>query len=106
MQNVSKAKYNSNMKIGVKDVAKLANLKLTIEEEKKFEGQLGDILSYVEQLQKVDTKDVEETSQVTGLSNVSRDDATLPSLSQEEALSNAKNTHNGFIKVKGILSDE
>ena len=94
------------MKIDVQDVAKLANLKLTPEEEKKFEAQLGDILSYVEQLQKIDTTDIEETAQMTGLSNVTRNDTTSPSLSQEDALSNAKEQHNGFIKVKAILDSE
>jgi len=93
------------MKIDVKNVAKLANLKLTSEEEKKFEGQLGDILTYVEQLQKVDTTGVEETAQVTGLSNVARSDTTSPSLSQDEALSGAKEQHNGFVKVQAILEE-
>lgn len=93
------------MKIDVKNIAKLANLKLSEAEEKKLEGQLSDILTYVEQLQKVDTKNVEETSQVTGLSNVSRTDVTSPALSQNEALSNAKSQHNGFIKVKAILEE-
>ena len=93
------------MKIDVKDVAKLANLKLTSEEEKKFESQLGDILSYVEQLQKIDTTGIEETAQVTGLSNVARNDTTSPSLSQEDALSNAKKQHNGFVKVQAILEE-
>lgn len=93
------------MKIDVKDVAKLANLKLTSEEEKKFESQLGDILTYVEQLQKIDTTGIEETAQVTGLSNVTRNDTTSPSLSQEDALSGAKEQHNGFVKVQAILEE-
>ena len=93
------------MKIDVKDVAKLANLKLNSEEEKKFEEQLGDILTYVEQLQKVDTTGVEETAQVTGLSNVARNDTTSPSLTQDEALSGAKEQHNGFVKVQAILEE-
>ena len=91
------------MKINVPHVAKLANLTLKLEEEIKFEKQLSDILSYVEKLKEVDTKNVETTSQVTGLENITREDIATPSLTQEEALSNAKNQHNGFIKVKVIL---
>ena len=91
------------MKIDVKHVAKLANLPLTPVEEKKFEKQLSEILSYVEKLKQVDTKNVETTSQVTGLENVTREDETSPSLTQEEALSNSKSTHNGLFKVKAIL---
>ena len=91
------------MKIDVAHVAKLANLPLKPEEKEKFEKQLSEILSYVEKLKEVDTKDVETTSQVTGLENVTREDETILSLSQEEALKNAKSTHNGFFKVKAIL---
>jgi aspartyl-tRNA(Asn)/glutamyl-tRNA(Gln) amidotransferase subunit C len=94
------------MKIDVKNIAKLANLKPTSGEEQKFETQLGDILTYVEQLQKIDTAGIEETAQVTGLSNISRNDTTSPSLSQGEALSGAKEQHNGFVKVQAILDSE
>jgi len=91
------------MKIDVPNVAKLANLPLKPEEEKKFEKQLSDILSYVEKLNEVDTKNVEITSQVTGLENIARKDESGPSLTQEETLSNTKSTHNGFFKVKAVL---
>jgi aspartyl-tRNA(Asn)/glutamyl-tRNA(Gln) amidotransferase subunit C len=93
------------MKIDVINVAKLANLPLKPEEEKKFEKQLSEILSYVEKLKEVDTKNVETTSQVTGLENVTRKDETIPSLTQEEALINTKSTNNGFFKVKAILTE-
>lgn len=93
------------MKIDVAHVAKLANLTLSKEEQGKFEKQLSEILSYVEKLKEVDTKNVEITSQVTGLENVTREDKPSPSLSQEEALSNSKSTHNGMFKVKAILEE-
>lgn len=93
------------MKINVRHVAKLANLPLKDGEIKKFENQLSSILDYVEKLKEIDTKNVDTTSQVTGLENVIRDDETTPSLTQEEALSNIKNQHNGFIKVKAILTE-
>lgn len=93
------------MKIDVSHVAKLANLPLKSQEKEKFEKQLSEILSYVEKLKKVDTKNVETTSQVTGLENVIREDNTKPSFSQEEALSGTKTQHNGFFKVKAILGE-
>lgn len=91
------------MKIDVSHVARLANLPLKPEEKDKFEKQLSGILSYMEKLREVDTKNVEITSQVTGLENVTREDETSPSLTQEEALSNTKSQHNGLFKVKAIL---
>jgi aspartyl-tRNA(Asn)/glutamyl-tRNA(Gln) amidotransferase subunit C len=91
------------MKIDVSHIAKLANLPLDKSDEKKYEEQLSSILGYIENLKKVNTEGVAETSQTTGLENVSADDIASPSLSQEEALLNTKNKHNGLFKVKAIL---
>jgi aspartyl-tRNA(Asn)/glutamyl-tRNA(Gln) amidotransferase subunit C len=91
------------MKIDVPHVAKLANLPLKPEEKEKFEKQLSEILTYVEKLKKVDTRNVETTSQVTGLENINRIDEIIPSLNQEEATSQTKSQHNGLFKVKAIL---
>jgi len=92
------------MKIDVKKVAKLANLTLTPEEEPKFEKQLSDILQYVEQLNEVDVKAINPTSQVTGLENITREDTTEDcELSQEEALSGGVETQNGMFKVKALI---
>lgn len=94
------------MKFDIKHVAKLANLSLTSEEEEKFGKQLEETVEYIEGLDEVKTDGVEPTSQVTGLENVTREDEIKPSLTQEQALSNASSTHNGFFKVKGILNNE
>jgi aspartyl-tRNA(Asn)/glutamyl-tRNA(Gln) amidotransferase subunit C len=94
------------MKINVKHVARLANLPLTDEEIKQFEPQLEETLKYIEQLDEVDTKNIKPTSQVTGLENVLDEDNATPSLTQQDALANAKSKHNGFFKVKGIFEDE
>jgi len=93
------------MKINVKHVAKLANLPLTDAEEKKFESQLSETLKYIEGLNEIDTKNVSPTDHVTGQENVFRADTTSPSLTQEEALLNTKNKHNGMFKVKAVLND-
>lgn len=87
----------------VKHVASLAKLKLTPKELKKFQIQLSQVLDYVSQLSKVNTKEVEPTSQVTGLGNIFRNDKTSPSLTQEEALSGTKQVKNGFFKIKAIF---
>lgn len=89
----------------VKHVAQLAKLTLTEEEIKKFQSQLAQILEYINQLQDVDTSGVEETSQVTGLTNVFREDEVGECLSQDKALSNAKQQQAGYFKVPGILHD-
>jgi len=93
------------MKMNVGHIAKLANLEIKEEELKKFQKQLSSILQYVSKLKEVDTKNIETTSQVTGLENVTREDEAKPSLSQEQALSNTKSKHNGFFRIKAVLEE-
>ena len=100
--------YNPRMQLTkdeVKKVAKLANLPLTEKEEEKFAEQLSETLSYVESLNEVDTGNVDQTSQVTGLVNVTREDEVVPSFTQEQVLSNVKSSYQGFIKVEAILEE-
>ena len=93
-------------KAQVQHVAKLANLPLTDEEEEKLGEQLSQTLDYINKLEEIDTGKVKPTSQVTGLENVTRDDQVISSLTQAEALKNAKSTYKGYIKVKAILDQE
>lgn len=70
----------------VKHVAKLARIKLTDEEVKKFGKQLSGVLDYMEILNEVDVDGVALTSQVTGLKNVMERDAILSGQSGREEL--------------------
>ncbi|MEK7092380.1 MAG: Asp-tRNA(Asn)/Glu-tRNA(Gln) amidotransferase subunit GatC [Patescibacteria group bacterium] len=94
------------MTINVAHIAKLANLPLKDEEIPLFEKQLSSVLTYINQLKNLNTENVAETSQTTGLENVSRTDETTPCLSQEDALSNTKNKKNDMFLVKGVLHSE
>jgi aspartyl-tRNA(Asn)/glutamyl-tRNA(Gln) amidotransferase subunit C len=94
------------MKLDVSHIAKLANLPLTDEEKNKFEKQLDETLKYIENLQEIDTKNVQPTAHVTGLENVTREDVAGESLEQKQALGNAKKTHEGFFQVDAILDNE
>ncbi|MBI4058588.1 Asp-tRNA(Asn)/Glu-tRNA(Gln) amidotransferase subunit GatC, partial [Candidatus Gottesmanbacteria bacterium] len=91
----------------VKKIATLASLSLTNEEITNYTKQLSSILEYVGKLQKVNTDKVPPTSQVTGLENVFREDIVDHErmLSQEDALSNAPETHNGYFVVKAIFEE-
>jgi aspartyl-tRNA(Asn)/glutamyl-tRNA(Gln) amidotransferase subunit C len=91
-------------KADVLHVARLAKLNLTDNEIKKFLPQLSSIVDYISELEKVDTKNIEPTSQTTGLTNVFRgDDIKLSSIDQNKALSGTDKTHNGYFKVPAIL---
>lgn len=88
----------------VKKVAKLANLPL--ENEEKYTEQLSAILDYIDQLNSVDTTNIEPTFNVTGQVNVWQEDKVEASLTQEQALSNAPQKANGSFLTKGVFSDE
>lgn len=91
--------------IDVKKIAKLANLPLNQEEEKKFSEQLGQVVDLVSKLQAINTTNITPTSQVTGQTNVFREDKIENDrvLTQAEALSNAKKTQNGFFAVSKVF---
>ena len=67
-------------------LAELARLQLTPEELERFTNELTDILDYVDRLKEVETEGVKETSQVTGLTNVSREDEVDGSLCTPDSL--------------------
>lgn len=92
--------------IDVDHIASLASLTLSEEEKRTFTGQLEETIEYVKRLEELNTQGIQPTSQVTNLENITRDDIASPSLSQDEALKNAKSTHNGFIMTKAILEEQ
>lgn len=70
----------------VEKIARLARLKLSEEEMERYAGQLTDILNYVDVLKELDTTGVPETSQVTGLTNVTRKDEARGVLATSDEL--------------------
>jgi aspartyl-tRNA(Asn)/glutamyl-tRNA(Gln) amidotransferase subunit C len=99
-------RYNKRMKINIPHIAKLANLPLNAQEIKNIEPQLISTLAYIDQLNEVNTQDIEPTSQVTGMENVLREDIPSESLTQEKVLSNTKAVTKGFFRVKGVFENE
>jgi aspartyl-tRNA(Asn)/glutamyl-tRNA(Gln) amidotransferase subunit C len=89
----------------VEHIAKLARLEFTQAEKEKFTHQLNEILAYVEQLNKLDTSNVEPLSHVIELNNVFRQDAVKPGLTTEEALKNAPAKTEKFFKVPKVIGD-
>ena len=73
----------------VRKIAKLANLAVSEAEVERLTGELGNIVSYIEQLREVDTTGVEAIAQVTGLVNVARPDQPQAMFTIKEVLANA-----------------
>ncbi len=89
----------------VEHIAGLARIELTKEEREKFSDELSDVLGYVEQLQEVDTKNIEPVSQVTGLVNIVREDRAEDSGEdgRKKMIENFPEEKEGCIKVKQIM---
>lgn len=98
---------NNISKDDVKRIAELARLSLGDEEMAKLSSELSETISYIDILTQLNSRveNLGETYEVSGLSNVFRDDEIDESrmLSQEQALSNAKNTYRGYFMVSKIL---
>ena len=85
-------------------LAQLSRLKLTDEEIERFREELSSILDYVEVLDKVDTKGLEPTYQVTGLRNVMRRDEVKDyQVKPKELMKNAPAVEKNQFKVKRVL---
>ena len=89
----------------VEHIARLARLELNEAEKENMTKELGQILTYVEKLQEVNTEGIEPTAQVTGLENVFRKDEVGEQLGNPADLVAAAPEHErGFVKVKGVFS--
>lgn len=91
------------MKISIDQIARLARLSLSADEQETFGRQLDSILSYMDTLNGLDTTEVEPTSHVVSLSNIVRDDTPAASLPREEALRNAPDSTAEFYRVPKII---
>lgn len=87
----------------VRKIARLAHLKLNDSELMGFTKEVNSILDYINQLQKVDVSSIQPLSHVHGAVNIFREDEVKPSLSNEDALSNAPDTSGRFFKVPIII---
>ncbi len=86
-------------------VAKLARFEVSDAEVEKFQQQLSAVLGYIEQLQKVNTDDVVETAQVTGLENVTRPDDHIPCPEDEReaTLGQAPQRGGNLVRVTSVF---
>jgi len=91
------------MKMDIEKVAKLARLELSEDEKETFGNQMEQILTYMEQLNRINTAGVEPTSHAIPIYNVFRDDDVKPSCPQEEVLAIAPDEEEGHFKVPRII---
>lgn len=90
----------------VRYVADLANLRLTDEEVHRMSHDLGQILTHVEQLNELNTADIEPMAQVLYEADeiaTLREDVPIDPLSNEQALANAAASGAGYFKVPKVI---
>ncbi len=90
----------------VRRVADLANLRLSDEEVNRMSQDLGHILTYIEQLNELNTSNVEPMAQVLfdGDETASlRADVVRAPLSNADALANAAASGAGYFKVPRVI---
>jgi aspartyl-tRNA(Asn)/glutamyl-tRNA(Gln) amidotransferase subunit C len=90
----------------VRYVADLANLRLSDEQVQKMSHDLGKILSYIEQLNELDTSDVAPMAQVLYNADETatlREDVPHTPLNNAEALANAPLSGAGYFKVPKVI---
>lgn len=92
----------------IKHVASLSNIPVTAQELENLRNAFEETLEVIAELQSVDISAVEPTHQVTGLENVLREDIVDSDhmFTQQEALANAKITHNGYFVVPRIIEEK
>ena len=89
----------------VKKVAQLARLELNENEIQKHAEQLEKILEYINQLEKIDTDNIECTTRAIEVANVLRKDEKKNYKNPEELLDLAPSRENKFFKVPKIIND-
>lgn len=90
----------------VMHIARLARIELTEEEISKFEKELSEILTFVEELNEVDAKGVKPMTGGTSFANMMRQDATLDDNlegKQANILRAAPITKNEWVEVKAVF---
>lgn len=91
----------------VKKIAQLAHLEISDEEVELYTPQMASIVEYVEQLNELDTENIEPA--LGGLTAAgeatesARDDMVRPSLGQALALDQAPDPHSGHFRVPKVL---
>tara|TARA_B100001564_G_scaffold85940_1_gene69743 strand:+ start:325 stop:612 length:288 start_codon:yes stop_codon:yes gene_type:complete len=87
----------------VRKVSKLAKIKINEKEETKLIEELNNILGWVDELKKVDTKQIEPMLSVFNESMVMRKDEVSSETLDELVLKNAPESKSGFFVVPKVI---
>ena len=81
----------------------LSRLHFEANEKENIRGELEKILEFCEQLNRIDTNNIEPLVYINEDVNVFREDVPMPPLSKSEALQNAPKKDSDFFRVPKVL---
>ena len=84
-------------------LAKLAALKLTDEEVKKYSKDMEEIIKFAGQVNEVDTDGINTTASTLDICNVFRKDEVKDSYNREKLLKNCKEINDGMYKIPNVI---
>lgn len=87
----------------VTHVANLARLNLTEEEKEHMTKDMESIISFVDQMDELDIKEVAPTAHIIPINNVFREDKVRPSMDRDTLLKNAPSQEKGCFSVPKIV---
>ena len=95
---------NKLTKKDVERIAELTNFELSKDDIARFAEMFTETLGYMDILNELDTSNVAETYQVTGLTNVFQEDETSSTiLHQDAALRNGNEVEDNLFVTKAVL---
>lgn len=90
-------------KDALQKIAHLARLEVRPEEEADLLNSLNEVLTWMEQLNEVDTTGVEPLTHISHEMNVLREDIVANQLPREQALANAPQHDGQFFEVPKVM---
>ena len=89
----------------VKNTAELARLEFSEQELDLFTDQLGSILGYINNLNELNTNDIEPTSHAIEVNIPLREDAVDQKITTEQVTMNAPQSEDDFFIVPKVIED-
>ncbi len=84
-------------------IARLARIRLTDEEKTNLAAELSQVMSWVDELQSVDTEGVEPLTSVVGARLKTRADVVTLDVTRDDILANATDPVAGFFTVPKVV---
>lgn len=94
-----------NLEKTINYLENLSKLSVSPDEHAAFCSQINKILEFVDKLNELDTKDIQPTTHILNLNNVTRKDVVKPSLPREKFLELTPEHDNEFLKVPAVIKD-